>query len=426
MWISSFLNRYKPDQKALVLVSAISLAGFPPVPTLVQAVQNNDLLVPLEKEVFGKTNPHQPLEKRIQQLERTLHQPPLPKASPQYRLDRLYALHQAQISQQAQQAAIKAYNRGIDEANAGHYEAAINAYQEALRRNPDLLEAYNNLGNLLEHLQRYPEAIQIYERALKQPPKPSAHQALLHRNLGILYEKVGQVEKALVGYRQYLKLSPQPDLTIANIVHQYDRQHREAGQAADYVQEVRYTARGDSLLWDRRLNPIPVYIALEEDQVPFLEALHESLKAWEVASQGRIRFKEVGSPIQARITVRLQEGPLSHPYMDVGHARYDVSGDAEERRKLNLKVDITVNTGERNAPISLTDRLAQVKRLALHEIGHAVGIWGHSPDPGDIMYSRPIAANLSERDIQTLRKLYAGEDHPMGSHANFLEWPSLH
>jgi predicted Zn-dependent protease len=46
----------------------------------------------------------------------------------------------------------------------------------------------------------------------------------------------------------------------------------------------------------------------------------------------------------------------------------------------------------------------------LHETGHALGLGGHSPDPGDVMYAkgrRNGRPEVSERDRATLRALYA-------------------
>jgi hypothetical protein len=41
-----------------------------------------------------------------------------------------------------------------------------------------------------------------------------------------------------------------------------------------------------------------------------------------------------------------------------------------------------------------------------HEIGHALGIFRHSPDPDDIMYFNPTTATPTQRDFQTAEVLY--------------------
>ncbi len=48
--------------------------------------------------------------------------------------------------------------------------------------------------------------------------------------------------------------------------------------------------------------------------------------------------------------------------------------------------------------------------LALHEIGHVLGLTGHTNNRGDIMYAYfaqlPPDRDLSKRDINTIRRLY--------------------
>ena len=44
-----------------------------------------------------------------------------------------------------------------------------------------------------------------------------------------------------------------------------------------------------------------------------------------------------------------------------------------------------------------------------HELGHAIGIFAHSPDEGDIMFSDPIVAELSARDRATAERAYHTE-----------------
>jgi hypothetical protein len=46
---------------------------------------------------------------------------------------------------------------------------------------------------------------------------------------------------------------------------------------------------------------------------------------------------------------------------------------------------------------------------ATHELGHAIGILTHSPDPGDIMFGDPIVPVLSERDRTAAELAYHTE-----------------
>ncbi|RYG81692.1 hypothetical protein EON77_07540 [bacterium] len=50
--------------------------------------------------------------------------------------------------------------------------------------------------------------------------------------------------------------------------------------------------------------------------------------------------------------------------------------------------------------------LREVLRVATHEIGHALGIWGHSPDRSDIMSTEMATTDVSLADANTLRLAY--------------------
>lgn len=51
---------------------------------------------------------------------------------------------------------------------------------------------------------------------------------------------------------------------------------------------------------------------------------------------------------------------------------------------------------------------AAILSAARHELGHALGLWGHSPHPEDVMYFSQTRSTptISDRDRRTLRRLY--------------------
>ena len=61
-----------------------------------------------------------------------------------------------------------------------------------------------------------------------------------------------------------------------------------------------------------------------------------------------------------------------------------------------VKVDISINP-------AATSPANPLGALVAHEIGHAVGIGGHSPQALDVMFGSPAVSAPSARDIATLR-----------------------
>jgi predicted Zn-dependent protease len=61
-----------------------------------------------------------------------------------------------------------------------------------------------------------------------------------------------------------------------------------------------------------------------------------------------------------------------------------------------VKIDIAINPAATSATHSLL-------ALVTHELGHAIGIGGHSSDPADVMHAQPTVTTPSQRDIATLR-----------------------
>jgi len=63
------------------------------------------------------------------------------------------------------------YNHGIDCYKLGQYEEAIASFRTAIRLAPDYIDAYYNLGNLLDYLKQADEALSVFEQIIERNPK---------------------------------------------------------------------------------------------------------------------------------------------------------------------------------------------------------------------------------------------------------------
>lgn len=357
----------------------------------------------VELNVLGKKYPHLSVEDRLTLLEHQLKMTHPPDATPAYRVSQLLNAQQTTVDPEDKHAAIRLFNRSVDAAAQGQTDQAMADCVEALKLDPYLIPAYNNLANLQEKKRLYDDAVATYQKALSMAPK----EPLLHFNLAVILEKVGKIPSAYEEYRQYIQLSNNPDPQIVALLKSYDDKRKTGRVETDYVTLATRESQGERLAWPAWQLPIPVYVHLTSPlQTPFVESVHQGFQSWTDVTGGYLRFREVGHPDQARIFITLQPGPLMDPSASIGHASFNMLALNSDNPMRELKVSINVNTGEPNTDLPLAHRKEQVNKLVLHELGHAIGIWGHSSDPGDIMYTHPIVSTLSQRDIKTIRKLY--------------------
>lgn len=357
----------------------------------------------VELNVLGKKYPELPAEVRLQQLEQHLSSQPTPNASYNYRVSKIFSAQQKAVAQESRQAATKLYNRAVDETAHGNTEAAIATYKTAIQMDPYLVVAYNNLANLQEKKHLYEDAANTYSKALELSPD----EALLHFNLAVILEKEGKVVEAYDHYREYVRLSPNPRPQIVELIKNFDARHLANKNTPDYYNLARQESNGEYLVWQPWQVPIPVYIELTDpSQAVFVQNVYQGMDTWTYVTNRALRFREVGYPDQARIIISMKQGPLMDPNASIGHATFNSASLDQEDPMRSLRISIVINTGEPYLDMSLPNRQEQVSKLVLHELGHAIGIWGHSKDPTDIMYTHPIVSQLSQRDINTVRRLY--------------------
>ncbi len=165
------------------------------------------------------------------------------------------------------------------------------------------------------------------------------------------------------------------------------------------------------LRWAEREMPLAVHLprppdGLFEDPDAVLDSVRDGILDWtDVAAPDVPSFAFVASAGDADIPIVWAAEPDGNWY--IAFCAWDIQPMA--RRFGVSHILVTARWGDGRVA-----DLHDVYGTMLHEMGHALGIWGHSPDPGDIMYARVTGKDpaLSDRDRNTLRKLYS---RPIGS-----------
>ncbi len=110
-------------------------------------------------------------------------------------------------------AGMIAYNIGCLQIDLGMRTDALLALQKAIKFNPNMIDAHNQLGVALLQTNRNDEAIESFQRALSIDEKfPPAY-----RNLGVAYMKMGKQEYALRALNRHLQLSG-PDASVRHMI----------------------------------------------------------------------------------------------------------------------------------------------------------------------------------------------------------------
>lgn len=92
------------------------------------------------------------------------------------------------------------YNRGIDYFKVGQYDDSISSFRTSIKLDPNYIDAYYNLGSVLEYLQQYDAALAVFKQIIVRKPEDydSVYKAAW------LSYKLGETQKA----KTYLSIIP--------------------------------------------------------------------------------------------------------------------------------------------------------------------------------------------------------------------------
>jgi len=180
--------------------------------------------------------------------------------------------------------------------------------------------------------------------------------------------------------------------------------------------------------WQPEDMPLAVWIepprgleAVDEDPHPpaperYVEMVQQALATWERDLDGAVRFEAAKSTAAADLEIILLGERAPEPTEDVrvygtaevGDSCHVRGGDPSQRLDVRYQVgDVRLYVADEHGlllPI-------QVEGIARHEIGHALGMRGHSPIPADLMYEeaddRRNRDGLGLPDVNSFLSLYA-------------------
>lgn len=324
---------------------------------------------------------------------------------------------------------------------------------ELLKPSLEISEKYYKKEAIL----KFNEAVQKWElKDAKSAILLWNEAVLLDPNLWIAYLGLGQAydsekeyQKSLSAYNKFLKLAPKasPDResvleTVKYLTHLL-RYGEEAIKSEDYLALVKTKHQGKEhyVRWDLS-TPVKIYFYpasnVQNYKREFEAAFLEGAKIWQEALPD-LKFEVVDNKISGKKAKEKEKEIIDSAQIKVIFpSRFKVKGDPNNpiaseieaqsfpiiRDKKNFRVLGVIMISpfiyfqsqiaiplEPLSKLKPDEQIKKLKIIAARETGHALGLWGFSPNPDDLMFDGDVGVIhelplLSDRDITTIKKLY--------------------
>lgn len=185
---------------------------------------------------------------------------------------------------------------------------------------------------------------------------------------------------------------------------------RKENHQGDYFNQIGSTPLG-YLVWSKF--PLRVYV---DSVAPENTAANQRFQQWTQAARKAIAewnvyfpLREVATKNQADILI-LRSQPERATKFNPETGLYDIprAVTAQTNYKFYLTKQPTAIALRMTVQISPNYSGVALLATIRHELGHALGIWGHSPNQNDALYFSQVSnpPSISQRDLNTLKRIY--------------------
>jgi predicted Zn-dependent protease len=318
----------------------------------------------------------------------------------------------------SQMQAYQLMQQGMNKLQAKDARGARQLLEQAASQWPDMPHIHYYLGFCYNDLGEYAQAIPEFEKAIQADPQRIDCMI----NIATCYQLSGKPADAADWFERYLKQKPnspkasQIRSMIPALRNQASKRGASPASEADYFSSIQINRKPRR--WSRQRMPIRFFIANGTNdklqpvggfKPDYNFILADAINSWVKATGGKIAVSFVPDANQADVVCSWTDDPNFHcggGQVEQGTALWQESELPDGSVDIN-RAFITILVNARNTGLPLDN--TQMARACMHEVGHALGLAGHSMNGSDIMFYSEVPtgqAQLSERDVRTINRLY--------------------
>lgn len=287
------------------------------------------------------------------------------------------------------------FERGRKAFTRNDYTLAQQYFRRALRSNPGNATYRYYLAQSLVKTQMLDQAQVEYQRIIQSAP---------------FSQEANYAKVALVQIKDYIDntLNPKWRSMNSNLTIGVTETKSRADVGDNYIDKV--TEKGQVIRWQNVSMPLKIYLQTNPRkaktfQNSYLSAVKRGIEKWAKGTDGLLSFTYVKDPAQADIKITWREildtklaGSDAGTAYTAGVTTPEYSGN-----ELYAMAIVLTTTDPNGKPHKIPD----IEKVTTHEMGHALGIMGHSTDQNDIMFANSMSdGSVSTRDANTMILLY--------------------